>query len=71
MAQETKVFNISGMTCNHCVMAVTRALKSVPGVDNAKVDLDSEKATVTLNPDLVTDASLIKAVKEAGYDVVQ
>jgi len=38
--------NISGMTCGHCQTAVTKALKSVPGVDNAQVDLQTGKAVV-------------------------
>jgi len=37
MAIET--LKIQGMTCNHCVMRVAKALKQVPGVQDARVDL--------------------------------
>ena len=33
----TTVLRVGGMTCNHCVMAVTKALEGVPGVTGAKV----------------------------------
>ncbi|WP_420796047.1 heavy-metal-associated domain-containing protein [Deinococcus cavernae] len=36
--------NITGMTCDHCKLGVTNALKSVPGVTDAQVDLKSGKA---------------------------
>ena len=34
----TKTLKIQGMTCNHCVMRVAKALKAVPGVQDAKVE---------------------------------
>ncbi len=56
--------NISGMTCGHCQAAVTKALKGVPGVEHAQVDLKSGKATVEgqVDPQL-----LLAAVTEEGY----
>jgi copper ion binding protein len=61
---------IQGMTCNHCVMRVAKALKAVPGVQDAQVDLQKAEAAVTYDD---TKASLDKmsfAVVEAGYKVV-
>ena len=57
---------IEGMTCDHCVNAVTGALKEVPGVKAAKVDLDSKSASV--EGDQVEVAALIAAVEEEGYE---
>ncbi|GGR07364.1 CopZ family metallochaperone [Deinococcus ruber] len=56
--------DISGMTCGHCVTAVTKALKSVPGVQDAQVDLKSGKAVVAGQAD---PSALISAVVEEGY----
>jgi copper chaperone len=56
--------NISGMTCGHCVAAVSKALKSVPGVQDAQVELSSGTATVEGQADV---QALIAAVVEEGY----
>lgn len=55
---------ITGMTCKHCVMAVTRALKDVPGVTGAEVSLENACAIVsgTADPNL-----LIRAIEQEGY----
>ncbi|MBO8128498.1 MAG: heavy-metal-associated domain-containing protein [Peptococcaceae bacterium] len=58
---------IEGMTCDHCKMAVEKALKGVPGVESVKVDLDKKEAAVTGSAG--RDA-LVKAVEDAGYNVV-
>jgi len=56
---------VSGMTCNHCVIHVTKALEGVSGVKAAHVSLDRGEATVEGSPKV---AELIAAVKEEGYD---
>jgi len=56
--------NISGMTCGHCQTAVTKALKSVPGVQDAQVDLQTGQARVEGEADL---QALLVAVNEEGY----
>lgn len=56
---------IEGMTCDHCVRAVTKALKSVPGVKDAKVSLELNEAVVEGQPD--RDA-LVRAVEGEGYE---
>ena len=64
-----KVISIEGMACMHCVNHVQQALSAVPGVKEAKVDLESKSATVSVD-DNVTDAVLKAAVDEAGYQAV-
>ena len=56
--------NISGMTCGHCQTAVAKALKSVPGVENAQVDLQSGTAVVEGRANV---QALLAAVTEEGY----
>jgi copper ion binding protein len=68
MAKAT--LKIQGMTCNHCVMRVAKALKAVPGVQDAQVDLQKGEAVVTYDDANVTPEKLSFAVVEAGYKVV-
>ncbi len=63
----TFALDVEGMTCASCVARVERALKAVPGVQSASVNLATERADVT--GAAVDRALLIKAVEEAGYDV--
>jgi copper chaperone len=59
---------IQGMSCQHCVMSVTKALGSLPGLKNLKVDLLKGEATFE-NTQNVPAASIQKAVEDAGYKV--
>ncbi len=63
-----KTFTVEGMSCGHCKAAVEKALKSVDGVENAVVDLQSKTAEVTLSNE-VNDDVLKKAITVAGYEV--
>ena len=56
---------IGGMTCASCVSRVERALKAVPGVSSAVVNLATERATIIGSAEA---ALLVKAVEDAGYD---
>jgi len=58
--------NVSGMTCGHCRDKVERALKGVPGVYGAEVDLTSGTAQVETSDEVRPD-TLIDAVQRAGY----
>ena len=57
---------VSGMTCASCVAHVGRALRKVPGVSEAQVNLAAERASVTHEPGVGVD-SLISAIEGAGY----
>jgi copper chaperone CopZ len=61
---DTTNLKITGMTCDHCVRHATKALESVDGAENVKVDLQQGSATVEGSVDA---EQLISAVKEAGY----
>lgn len=61
----TTELKITGMTCDHCVHATTKALQNVPGVETVKVTLHPGAATVQGQVD---PAALIAAVKEEGYE---
>ncbi len=64
-----KVLTVEGMMCAHCQAHVQKALEGVEGVTGVVVDLESKKATVSMDTE-VADAVLMDAVKEAGYTPV-
>jgi copper chaperone len=61
-----KTYPVSGMTCGHCVAAVTEEVSAVPGVTDVRVDLARGSVTVTGEYD---DQQIKDAVIEAGYVV--
>jgi len=62
--------SISGMTCASCVAHVTKALRKVPGVSDATVNLATEHATIAHDPTTDT-AALVAAVERSGYHAAQ
>jgi len=65
-----KSIKIKGMSCGHCVMAVTKALNAVDGVRNVEVDLKNGVAIYKeIKP--VDPTVVAAAIKKAGYDVVE
>ena len=67
IAQAPLELAIEGMTCASCVGRVERALKAVPGVQQANVNLATERATVQGDASM-DPAALVAAVTKAGYD---
>jgi len=61
-------YTVVGMTCGHCVNAVTEEVAQVPGVSAVDVDLASGGLTVTSDA-AVDEAAVRAAVEEAGYEV--
>ena len=62
----TETYTVSGMTCGHCVQAVTDELIRLPGVRDVRVDLNSGQVTVESDGMLPLDEVRV-AVDEAGY----
>jgi len=65
----TTTYRVEGMTCEHCVRAVTTELVILPGVQSVDVDLESGAVTVTSNGPL-DESAVREAVDEAGYELV-
>ena len=61
---------IGGMTCASCVSRVEKALKKVPGVTAATVNLATESARIVFEPSEQMEARLRRAVRDAGYEPV-
>lgn len=62
---------VKGMTCAACVARVERAIKRLPGVVSATVNLAAEKAFVEYLPDTVSLARIRQAIREAGYEPLE
>ncbi len=60
---------VTGMTCAGCVRNVERALKKVEGVEEASVNLATERASVSFDPAQISVNHLIQRVQDAGYGV--
>jgi len=66
----TTIWTVTGMTCGHCVTAVTAELSSLTGVTSVGVDLATGEVTVTADLDPTPDA-VAAAIDEAGYALVR
>jgi copper chaperone CopZ len=64
----TSTYTVVGMTCGHCVNAVTEEVTQLPGVTAVDVDLASGGLTVT-SETTIDDSAVQAAVEEAGYQV--
>jgi copper chaperone CopZ len=65
----TTTYKVSGMTCDHCINAVTSELLAIEGVTAVEVSLDSGDVTVT-NTREISLAEVAAAIDEAGYELV-
>ncbi|HEM55780.1 MAG TPA: cation-translocating P-type ATPase [Thermodesulfobium narugense] len=64
---EKLILKIEGMSCASCAMNVEKALKKVKGVKSAVVNLASEKALITFDPQNFNEKDVFEAVEKAGY----
>ena len=67
--KSTTTLGVTGMTCASCVRRVEKALARVPGVEEASVNLATEKATVVFDPGQANRSQLEMAIAKAGYGV--
>ena len=65
---DSKTFPVTGMTCGHCVSAVTSEIKEIPGVTDVNIQLvPGGSSTVTVSSDSpLTDEQVAAALDEAG-----
>lgn len=60
-------YNISGMTCSACSLAVEKSIKKIEGVDDISVNLLQNNMSITFDESKVSESDIIKAVEKAGY----
>ena len=63
------ILKVKGMSCQHCVMSVTKALNQLEGIQNIQVDLAKGEVQFD-NTKEVASNRIEKAVEDAGYEVV-
>jgi copper chaperone len=63
-----RTYTVEGMTCEHCVHAITGEVSKVPGVADVTVDLTGR--TVAVRGETVDERAVRAAIDEAGYTVV-
>ncbi len=64
-----KVVKIEGMSCNHCVMRVKKALSEISGVTEVVVELENRRAIVTCEGK-VEESTLKETVEKLGFKVL-
>jgi copper ion binding protein len=64
---EQLTYSVPGMTCDHCVAAITAEVEQLAGVTSVDVDLPAKRVSVA--GDELDDAAVRAAIDEAGYDV--
>lgn len=61
-------YSVTGMTCDHCVRAVTAEVEGIPGVASVSVDLGAGRLTLVSEEPVDPDA-VRAAVEEAGFEL--
>lgn len=67
---ENIVLKVEGMSCQHCVGAVKKAVGALAGVKSVDVDLAGKTAAVEFDPKACSVESIRQAIEDQGYDVV-
>lgn len=67
---QSTILRVDGMSCEHCVKAITKAVSALPGVLKVSVDLQKKQVTVEHNLDLSPVDKIKLEIEDQGYDVV-
>jgi Cu+-exporting ATPase len=70
MATKQVTLPVTGMTCASCATRIERGVRKVAGVAGAQVNLATEQATITYDPQQVQPQQLVNAVEHTGYGVL-
>jgi copper ion binding protein len=69
ITMEPKTLKVEGMSCEHCVKAVTNALNGIAGVADVVVSLKDETASFKYDPAVASLETIKAAITEEGYEV--
>jgi copper chaperone len=64
-------FDVDGMSCDHCVKAITKAIGELPGTGDVAVDLENKKVTAAYDGGKVKVDLIRTAIEDQGYDVAR
>ncbi|MHA2039353.1 MAG: copper ion binding protein, partial [Promethearchaeota archaeon] len=62
------IFSIQGMHCASCAQTISKVVSNLEGVEEVNVNLATEKAYLTYDPNLVEKKKILSAIKSSGYD---
>ena len=63
-------FDVSGMTCSACQVAVEKGVKKLDGIDKADVNLLSNSLVVEYDDEKISDKDILNAVSDSGYSAI-
>lgn len=69
MLKETMHLTVDGMSCNHCVQSIKKAVCALAGVQEVDVDLAGKTVAVVLDPSRVSPQNVKDAIEDQGYEV--
>lgn len=64
------IINVNGMSCEHCIKAITKALSALSGVSNVYVSLKEKTVTVEHDPALTPLDNIKLEIEDQGYDII-
>lgn len=67
---EKAILKVDGMSCDHCVKAITEAVNALPGIGRVTVDLKAGTVTVEHNPEQSPLDKIKYEIENQGYDVI-
>jgi copper chaperone len=67
---EKSTLNVDGMSCEHCVKAITTAVGALAGVESVAVDLDAKTVTVTHDLSKIPLDKIKSEIEDQGYDIL-
>lgn len=67
---EKTILKVDGMSCEHCVKAITKAVNALSGVDGVSVDLKAKTVTVTHDPVKSPLDKIEAEIEDQGYDII-
>lgn len=67
---EKQIINVEGMSCEHCVNAITKAVKAIDGVKSVDVNLKEETVTVEYDNTKTSLDKIKEEIEEQGYVIV-
>lgn len=65
------ILNVNGMSCDHCVRSITKAVSALPGIGGVSVDLGAGTVKVEYDPVKSAPDRIKSEIEDQGYDVVQ
>ena len=69
MSKVTTVLNVEGMSCQHCVNSVNKAVGGLKGVDKVSVDLQGKTVAVEYDPGQIGLDKVKEVIEDQGYEV--